>query len=105
INSQHNIPFLASFEKTWWLVDCDAGGLQILANAARCLPQEQWHIVIPNDLEQRLIDHGAPLSDQEREKVFKLASGCPQLVPLAEKLMRLQRQLEQETYLIIREDS
>jgi len=103
INNKLNSRFLTSFKRTLWLVDCDLGGIQILANAMNYLPEKLMEIVVPTDLEQRLKDHGGKLSPEDRERLFTLAQKHARLTYLAEPLMRLHRQLEQETYLISKE--
>lgn len=100
INNALHYEFLNSFMNTWWLMDADLGGVQIMANALKYIPLQKFRVFIPLDFEWRLIHHGKELSDQEREDIMLIADKNTILQPFAKYLVRLHRQLEQETYLL-----
>ena len=102
INSAHNQGLLEHFEETYWLCDADAGGLQIMANALAYLPD--LTVVIPSDLTDRLQNHGKPLSAKATETISKLGKLHPKLAPLASCLFQTRKQLEQESYLLNKDE-
>lgn len=100
INNRHHHDFLKSFDMTYWLVDADVGGLTILSNCLGYLPDDQVQILFPDDIGDRLVDHGEHIDDKERDSIVRIANKHPHLRTIADKMYKLSRQLEQETYLL-----
>lgn len=102
INNALHHDLLNEFDKTWWLMDADPGGFKIISNALSYLAPQKMEVLIPSDIRKRLRHHGKPLSSKGRDEIMALASRHSILQNMAEPVIELHRQLEQETYLLTR---
>lgn len=101
ISNKLHVDFLHSFQRINWLVDADLGGAAILYNSIRSLPDIEHDILYPSNFSERLISSdGSPLSAEARTKMVGYIDKMPILKDFLQPIIKLERQLEQETYLV-----
>lgn len=98
-NSLHE-KFLQKYKHLYLLFDCDLGGLKIAQNLYNLLPNQPMTFVQPHDIEQRLMNVVRLCKPDQLEKVGKLSLTCADFIkPYAHLIRRLNRSIEQESFL------
>lgn len=91
--------FLTEYEHLFLLLDLDLGGLTIAKNLAELLPNTTMKLILPLDIEERILKVVEVQPHDYLEKVFNLGNNYPLLSVAASIIHKHKKILEQESYL------
>jgi hypothetical protein len=100
ITNRRIIPYLKAFKgEVYCLFDIDPGGLRIYANLISAgLEKEKTHYLVPEDLEDRLVNSRREATEKELEELSKVYGVTEKTDRIISALRYYKKTIEQESY-------